>query len=114
MSHERSQINSPCEDEPRPEFQLTVQLLDREKPFDLLVIQKPKFGGQLAEELAMTCVFLNVENLVDLLDAQQIHAKSEHADCISGIGPFPRFRDGMVIELQAVPQKIEERIRAGR
>ena len=55
-----------------------------------------------------------VEDLVDLLHAEEIHAEGKHADSIPGVGPFTRFGYGMVVELQSMTQEIEKGISACR
>jgi len=54
--------------------------------------QKAQGLGQLAESPDAAFAFLCLEDVIDLLNAEQTHAKRQHANGVARVGPLSRFR----------------------
>lgn len=114
VTDEGSQVDAAGEHESRSQLELPIQFLNRKQSLDLFVVQKAELCGQLAKQFSVSRVFLDIEDLIDLLDREEVHPQREHADRVSGISPFTGLWYGMIIELQPMPQIIEERVSACR
>jgi hypothetical protein len=65
--------------------------------------------GQFTESPGVAFLFLEFQDVIDLLDAQQTHAERQHANRVARVGPLAGFRQLLFGELKPRSEKIDKR-----
>ena len=64
-------------------------------------LNRPKRLGQLAEAANAAFLLLGLQDVVDLLDAQEAHAQCQHPDGVASVGPLAGFGKFLFVQRES-------------
>ena len=113
IGQQRVEVRPAGEDELFAQFQAAVQLLNVQQSLDLNLLDKPQFDGDFTEQLGVSVVFLDFQDLIDLLNGQQPQPQRQGPRRISHMGPFAGGGNFLFVKSQLRLQEFSKRVAGG-